>query len=287
MKHKKPLSIGIVLAFTLFFGTTASAHLPYVLPFQFNTDQDVATLYAGLADRYFEPEIPGGGTEGGYDITVTNPDGKTRHVEQISRHKQLTIIEINTKDNGTYKVDRTLVSRVFSKVLRDGRAVSVYKDVSPERKKELETRKIKDGVLQFLFDDEVKPDETIEEVRFINHVTAYVTRGKPNDAALKTTGKGFEFDFKTHPNSISVNSNLKFTALVDGKAVPGVDFEIFKQGSGESFKSLKSDSAGIVNVLFKQAGIYVLRASAPLEGIQDGKIANPNYINWLVIEVTP
>jgi hypothetical protein len=287
MEHKKPLSAGIVLAFTLIFGTTASAHLPYVLPFQFNTDQDVATLYAGLADRYFEPEIPGGGTEGGCDIFVTNPDGETRHVEQISRHKQLTIIEINTKDNGTYKVERTLISRVFPQVLRDGRAINVYKDVSPERKEKLEARKIKDGVVQFLFDDEVKPDETIEAVHFVNHVTAYVTRNKPNDAALKTTGKGFEFDFKTHPNSISVNSNLKFIALVDGKAAPGIGFEIFKQGLGESFKSLKSDSAGIVNVLFKQAGIYVLRASAPLDGVQDGKIANPHYINWLIIEVTP
>jgi hypothetical protein len=255
-----------------------------VLPFQFHTDKDVTTLYAGSADRYFEPEIPGGATEGPYAFTVTNPAGETRPAENISRHKQLTLIEIDTREKGTYKVERTLTSRAFPQVLHQGEAVDVAYDVPPEERKEREAEKIKDGKLQFLFGDEVKPGEVVP-VRFVNHITAFVTRETPNDAALKTTGKGFEFDFRTHPNEISVQSGLKFIALVDGKPAPGIEFEVFKQGGDDSFKTLKSNPAGLVNLRFAQAGLYVLRAQAPLESVRAGKIVNPRYINWLVVEV--
>jgi hypothetical protein len=275
MKHTKLT----VLALTLIFNT-ASAHLPYVLPFQFNTDKDIATLYAGSADRYFEPEIPGVG----YDITVTNPLGESDQAEYISRHKQLTLIEIDTKDNGTYKVDRVLVSRVFPQVLRGGKAVDVYYEVSPEERRELEAQRVKEGEVKFVFEDEVKPNE-IEEVRYVNHVTAYVTKNKPNNAALKITKKGFEFDFKTHPNAISVKSGLKFTALVDGKPAPEIDFKVL-QKDHEPIQTVKSDSKGLVSINFKQAGTYVLNGWITLDVI-NGKITNPRYINWLVIEVLP
>ena len=61
MKHTKlslnGLLCGLFCLLALSLGATASAHgLPYVLPFQFHTDQDVATLYAGNSERYFAPE---------------------------------------------------------------------------------------------------------------------------------------------------------------------------------------------------------------------------------------
>ncbi|MDR0762446.1 MAG: DUF4198 domain-containing protein [Campylobacteraceae bacterium] len=284
MKHKKFSLASKVLVLTLIFGTTALAHLPYVLPLQFHTDQNVVTLYAGLSDKYFEPEMPGGGAEGGYDITVTNPSGKTKHAEYISRHKQLTLIEINTPSEGTYKVNRTLLSAALPHVVREGKAVRVLDVVSPERRKELEAQRTEER--RFLFRDEVKPDE-IEDVQIINHVITYVTRDKPNEAALKPVGKGFEFDFKTHPNSVSVKSGIKLTALIDGEAAPEIIFDFYKQGVDKTIHSAKSDHNGIVNVRFNQSGIYVLRAQAPLESVKDGKIVNTRYINWLIIEVKP
>jgi hypothetical protein len=285
MRHKKLSLTGVVSVLALTFSVTASAHLPFVVPFQFHTDQEVVTLYAGSADKYFEPEIPGGGAEGGYDFTVTNPAGETDHVEQISRHRQLTLIEIDTPKAGTYKVERTLVSRAFPQVAHQGRAVEVS-DATGEERKAQEARRIKDGVRQFFFADEVKPADIVG-VRFVNHVTTYVTRDTPNDAALKTSGKGFEFDFRVHPNRVSVKSGLQFVALVDGKAAPGVTFEVFRQGEDKTFK-LKSDAAGLVEVRFEQPGVYVLRAGdAPLESLRGGKVVNPRYINWLIFEVRP
>lgn len=290
MKHTKlssnGLFRGLFCLLALGVSATASAHLPYVLPFQFHTDQDVATLYAGSADRYFEPEIPGGGAEGGYDFTVTNPVGETGHVEFISRHKQLTLIKIDTREAGTYKVERTLVSADLPHVLRDGESVRVLSGISPERRKEFEAMKTEDGKRRFLFEDEVKPTE-ITGVRFINHITAYVTRDKANDAALKTSGKGFEFDFKVHPNEVSVQSGFKFVARVDGKAAAGIRFKVYKEGDSRPVQTVQSDRAGLVNLSFEQAGVYVLNAGAPLKSVRDGKIVNPRYLNWLVVEVRP
>ncbi|MDR2091839.1 MAG: hypothetical protein LBP58_00735 [Azoarcus sp.] len=59
---------------------------------------------AQLGSWNIEPEMPGGNSKNGfYDITVTRPAGETDHVEQISRHKQLTLIEIDTREEGTYR----------------------------------------------------------------------------------------------------------------------------------------------------------------------------------------
>jgi hypothetical protein len=287
MKHQKLILSGLFSLLALSVNPTASAHgLPYVLPFQFHTDQDVATLYAGNSDRYFEPEMPGGNENGFYDITVTNPAGETDHVEQISRHKQLTLIEIDTKEEGTYKVNRTQISAALPHVVRQGESVRVLdNDMPPERRKEFEAMKTEDGKRRFLFDDEVKANEIVG-VEFINHITAYVTRGKPS--APKTAGKGFEFDFKVHPNAVSVKSGLQFVALVDGKAAAGIAFEVYRQGGDEPVqRDIKSDRAGLVDVRFDQPGVYVLSAEAPLESVRKGKVVTPRYINWLVIEVRP
>ncbi|MDR2451474.1 MAG: DUF4198 domain-containing protein [Candidatus Accumulibacter sp.] len=288
MKHQKLSLDALLAALALGLSATASAHgLPYVLPFQFHTDQDVVTLYAGNSERYFEPEIPGGNSLNGYyDITVTHPAGETDHVEQISRHRQLTLIEIDTKEAGTYKVERTQISRVFPSVAYQGKSVDVVEKASldEEERKSREAKKIEDGERRFFFDDEVKPEEIVP-VQYVNHITAYVTRGKPS--APKIAGKGFEFDFRTHPNEVSVPSGLQFVALVDGKAAAGITFKIYRQGSEEVFRKVQSDRAGLVDVRFEQAGVYVLSAQAPLESVRNGKVVNPRYINWLVLEVKP
>jgi hypothetical protein len=128
----------------------------------------------------------------------------------------------------------------------------------------------------------------IETVQTTVHLTTFVTRSKPSDAALKTSGKGFEFDFKVHPNEIGVQSGLQFAALLDGKLTPEISFEVYRQGSGKSFKTVKSDRAGLVDLAFEQAGIYVVRGvKAPLEKIRDGRIVTAIYANWLIIEVAP
>jgi hypothetical protein len=288
MQYKKLSLAALFSLLALSISSTASAHggAPYILPFQFTTDQDVATLYAGDSERYFEPEDPGGNEKNGYyDVTVTNPNGETNHVENISRHKQLTLVEIDTREKGTYKVNRTLVSRALPYVARQGRAIRVLDfDIPPEGREEWAARKTEDGKRLYLFQDEVKPDEIVG-VEFINHVTAYVTRETPSTPKL--AGKGFEFDFKTHPNEISVQSGLKFIALVDGKPAPGVTFDVRQQGVDEPVQRVKSNPAGLVDLRFAQAGLYVLRAQAPLESVRAGKIVNPRYINWLVVEVKP
>jgi hypothetical protein len=286
MKYQKLALTGLFSLLALSVNPTASAHgLPYVLPFQFTTDKDVTTLYAGNTDRYFEPEDPGGNEGGYYDITVTNPDGETSHIENISRHKQLTLIEIDTREKGTYKVNRTQISAKLPHVARQGVAVRVLgNDMPPERRKEFEALKTEDGKRRFLFEDEIKPDEVVG-VEFINHITAYVTRETPSTPKL--SGKGFEFDFKVHPNEISVQSGLKFIAQVDGKPAPGVEFKVYQQGVDKPVQRVKSNPTGLVDLRFEQAGLYVLSAQAPLESVRAGKIVNPRYINWLVVEVKP
>jgi hypothetical protein len=272
--------------------TNALAHLPYILPFQFHTDKDIVTLYAGSSERYFEPEIAGGGVEGGYDFTVTNPKGESNTAihngGHITRHKQLTLIEIDTPYEGTYKVERILLSRNFPQALHKGEALDVQSidELTPKEKRELESKKIVDGKRKFFLEDELNKED-ITNVRYINHITTYVTKGKPNQSALKPNNKGFEFDFKTHPNLINVKSGLKFITLIDGKAESNVEFEVFKQGMDKPLKEAKSTNNGVIHISFEQPGIYVLKAQAPLDSIRDGKIIEQRYINWLVIEVKP
>lgn len=272
----------LIAAVGLAFSQTASAHLPYVMPFQFNTDRDVTTLYAGSSDRYFEPEIAGGNTNNGfYDFKVTDPSGKTNPIRDLSRHKQLTLAEIETAKPGTYKIDRTLVARLNYLIGDDNKKIRVYAN---ELKERFEKHKFKDGKRHFYFEDEIGGAQATE-VQYVNTVTAFVTRDTPNDAALKPTGKGFELGYKVHPNKVSRKSGLQFITLFDGDAVPDIAFDIYGKGDSKPSKTIAADKSGSVNVQFDHPGVYMLTAWVPNEDIKDGKLVERKYAIWLTVEV--
>ncbi|CAN5292184.1 DUF4198 domain-containing protein [soil metagenome] len=62
---------------------------------------------------------------------------------------------------------------------------------------------------------------TVVEVQTINRSEAYVSRGAPNDAALKPRGEGLEFQALTHPDKIAAGEAARFVLLLDGKPLAG------------------------------------------------------------------
>ena len=89
---------------------------------------------------------------------------------------------------------------------------------------------------------------------------SFVTKGKPSPTP-QVENKGFEFKFLTHPNELYVGESLKAQVLMDGKAVPNLEVDVFKGASSYQPNAkreqphVKTNAKGEVEVKFNEAGI--------------------------------
>ncbi len=241
---------------------TAMAHTQYVVPFNFATEKDVATLQAAAAEDFFIPDHPLK-----TDFQLTSPDGKTSKIDTVTVFKEVTIIEASTPDKGTYKI-ATSSERVGKQALVDGKWLAV-RAATPAPAVPVANTSNPPAVpapaaaRRFITEAEVKPGTEVLETRSSSQAVTYVSKGAPNNVVLKTTGKGLELDFKTHPNDIYLDQGLSFVVLLDGKPAADATFSLHRAGVKGESKPVKSDSKGLVNIKFEQAGGYLLEGSYP------------------------
>jgi uncharacterized GH25 family protein len=100
---------------------------------------------------------------------------------------------------------------------------------------------------------------------------AYVTKGAPNQAALKPTGKALEIQALTHPNSITAGTEAEFVLLFEGKPLSGAELTLFRSAGFYDGRKVaaqvKSDTAGRFKLKPQDAGTYLIlvrhRGEAP------------------------
>jgi uncharacterized GH25 family protein len=236
---------GAAIAALLVSGS-GSAHMPYVLPTRFDIGSgDHVTISSSFAEDAFVPEV----AMRDAPFHLIRPDGTPGEVGPVTYLRDLSVFEADVKQDGTYRITTGQ---------RSGRKSTMYRDGD-----KWQFRGERDGVM---------PAGAIPvAVQSMTLADAYVTRGQPNDAALRPSGKGLEIQPLTHPNAITAGSEARFVLLFDGKPLAATDITLFrgagvydgrkvpaqiKTGVDGGF-TLKPDSAGTYLVLARH------RAKAP------------------------
>ncbi len=93
---------------------------------------------------------------------------------------------------------------------------------------------------------------------------AFVTAGKPNDAALKTTGSGLELVPVTHPNDLAAGEPISFRFVLDGKPAANVEVDVIAGGTRwrNQLNEMKytTDKDGRVTMTWDAPGMYSMQA---------------------------
>jgi len=226
--------------------SAAQAHMPYVLPTLFDLGKgDHVTVMSAFAEDAFVPEV----AMRDAPFHLIGPDGNTLPAGPVTHLRDLSVFEANIPADGTYRV---------TSGQRAGRMGKMFK---------------LNGKWEIRGEGGEPPaGAELVDVQSMTLAEAYVTRGQPNDAALKPTGKALEIQAVTHPNAIAAGSEASFVLLFDGKPLAGEEITVFRSaGTYDGRKilaQLKSDTNGRFAVKPEDAGTYLIlvrhRGAAPV-----------------------
>lgn len=224
---------------------SASAHMPYVLPTQFDTQKaDHVTVESAFAEDAFLPEV----AMRDAPFHLIGPDGARLPTGPVTTLRDLTIFEADIKTDGTYRITTGQRAGRTGKMVRDGdKWVMGGEGGAP------------------------KPGAQQVDVQSMTLADTYVTRGAPTTAALKPRGEALEVQAVTHPNAITAGSTADFILLFDGKPLAATDITLFRAAGLHDGRKVaaqvKSDAAGRFTLRPDDAGTYLLlvryRGQAP------------------------
>ncbi|HVJ00860.1 MAG TPA: DUF4198 domain-containing protein [Sphingomonas sp.] len=246
MGFGKTMRLGIVGGLLL-AGSTAHAHMPYLLPNLFDAGSaDHVTIQAAFGEDAFQPEI----AMRDAPFHFVGPDGVRGTVGTVTYLRDLSIFEADLKAPGTYRMTTgQRLGRKGKMYQVDGRWVMAGEAGAPPA------------------------GAQAVEVQSMTLSEAYVTRGEPTTAALKPLGQALEIQPVTHPNTITSGSEAAFVLLFDGKPLADTEVAVFRAAGNYDGRKvagqLRSDAAGRFTLRPADAGVYLIlvrhRTRAPAD----------------------
>jgi hypothetical protein len=250
----------------------ASAHTPYLAPFNFAPTQPIVTVQNALTDNtFFVPEFPIKGD----DYEVTDAGGTVSTGKGISL-AELGLFETKLPREGTYRIstgNRDVRTLTLAQI--DGK----WKPVKmPEN-----------GVVNPPFADQSKlPTGTkVIPVKTMVRAETYISYNKPSDRVPPPANEGLEIAPITHPNRVFAGQSFAFTLLFDGKPVTA-EYQVFRANDAyaRANYSLSAKAAeGDGRIEFSEPGIYVIEVS------RNWTLGNPDdprtWLTSLTLEVAP
>lgn len=222
----------------------------YLLPSNFGPVREYVTIQAGQSEPYFTPvaaiRAPG-------DFLAIDPRGASVKLTATIL-RELAIMEAPLTSDGTWRF--TTGDRV-ARTNKWARVNGEWKPVRPANSPARGAAQVEESAIP-------AGAERMDSIGILKAET-YVSRNKPDRAALATTGKGFELSPVSHPNEVYADEAFRFVFLSEGKPVPGQTFSVVK--SGEQYKDSpsrtdgKADAQGQASVKLKDPGVYVLEAN--------------------------
>jgi hypothetical protein len=145
---------------------------------------------------------------------------------------------------------------------------------------------------RFVAEDQVPANAKTVQTTNTYIAESFVTKGKPSPIP-QVENKGFEFKFLTHPNELFAGESLKAQVLMDGKAVPNLEVDVFKGASSYQPNAkrdqphVKTNAKGEVEIKFSEAGIYLITAAYPEASTDNTKQpVTQTYTYSVTVEVT-
>ncbi len=181
------------------------------------------------------------------NVKVWQPDGTEGKLQNGATGRYRSVFDVELNKQGTWKIGTSMAGIMGS-----------YKQGG-------EQKRLPRGAAAADLAKLIPADATdvqISENSSRNEI--FVTAGAPTTTVLKTTGKGLEVEWLTHPNDLVSGETAKLRFLADGKPAAGIDVELVPGGVRYRDKlndqALKTDANGVLTVTFPTPGMYWLEA---------------------------
>ena len=271
---------------------------PYLIPDVFDASSNNISFQSGVTvEKFYVPTV-----NFKTSYVVTDPTGKQTPVEAAGQLKRFSVGEFDLSVDGTYRIrtqdatgNPTKYAQVDGRWLRVRPARPANAAAMPAKPMTAQPAKAAAAPAQpprAITADQVPANAPTLEVA--NHFIAetFVSKNKPS-AIAAPTNKGFELKFISHPNELFAGESFKAQLLLDGKALPNVEVDVFKgassyqAGANREQPSVNSNKKGEFEINFTEAGIYLIAISYP-EANPDNtqKPAAANYTYSLSVEVS-
>lgn len=188
-------------------------------------------------------------------LIIVGPDGATLQPQNSATGKLRSTFDVHLANPGTYRIA----------VVNAGLSASWDVDGKPKRWR---------GSPENFASEVPKDAKDLKVTQSAGRVETFVTAGRPNETALKATGKGLEMVPVTHPNDLFAGEPATFKLLLDGKPAAAQSVEIIPDGIRYRDKqdelSAISDKDGQFTVTWPNAGRYWLETT-----LEDDKATMP------------
>lgn len=184
-------------------------------------------------------------------LVITAPDGTTVPAENLSTGKLRSSFDLQLKQAGTYRVA----------VLNEGLVASWDEDGKTRRWRGTADRLAAEVPAQ-------AKDLKVSESQ--GRLETFATAGKPNDGALKPSGRGLELQPLSGIADLFVGEEATFRFLLDGKPAANLEVEVIRDGSryrnAIGAQHFRTDADGLVKLAWTAPGLHWIGAS-----LQDNK----------------
>lgn len=242
---------------------TVHAHTSYMLPniFAANLERHV-TVQSSFAEEFFRPEI----AVDSDDFHVILPDGQRAEFENVSKHRQLVVLESPIAEEGTYRFTTGVRhGRVGKLAMVDGEWQPVRGDDVPANASDVKTSQT----------------ETVADV--------YISKKAPTRAPVDMSIGRLVIQPVTHPSDIYLDTGFAFKILFDGQPLGNQPISVDRGGArydAEKYhEEVTTEADGSIALSFDRPGIYVVmtrhRADAPAGAETDIR----SYTTSLTFEV--
>lgn len=266
---KPVLRAALFAGLGLTVATGALAHTSYLLPNYFSvTEGKMITLEGGFAEKMFSSDVALTSKE----FHLYRPDGKRDTFDKVASFEQITILESDINEPGTY---------LFTSGERLGRMSTIAKvkgewvTVNPEDPKAQVPKEATD----------------VSKSQTATVTDVYVTKGKPSDAVLKLPPQGhLAFTPITHPSAIFLDEGFEMAVSWGGKPLANFETILYRQGGDYDEKkfeqSNKTDANGKLKLKFDRPGIYMIMARRMGDSPKGAATPYRSYTTSLTFEVT-
>lgn len=243
----------------LLFNSPASAYTAYLLPQNFAPSATVTTD-AAYATEFFSPAIPLGSS----DFHAVTPEDSRATFSAVRVAPPATTLDLAVVTNGTYLLTTgEMLGPVTPMVGIDGG-----------------WRPLQQGELA----PEGAPTTTLQTVA---QAGAYVTRGRPTQAALDNLSGALVIVPVTHPNRIAQAEGFIVQLMFNGAPFPSMPLVLYAEGEPETNldRAFVTGADGRATLTFDRPGKYavVIRHRGPAPAGSEAQIRS--YTTSLTFEV--
>ncbi|TBR40030.1 MULTISPECIES: DUF4198 domain-containing protein [Dyella] len=241
---KRSLTLtAMALAFAL--PMAAQAHKMWMVPSATNVSgaDPWVTVDAAVSNDLFYPDhVPGDLSR----LVITAPDGQPVKAENTNTGKYRSEFDVHLTQQGTYRI--AMVNEgIFASYEMDGQKKRWRGDAAGLAKE------LPAGA------------KNVEVSEAVNRVETFVSNGKPNESALKPTGKGIELVPVTHVTDLVAGEGATFQLLIDGK--PASDMKVTAIAGATRYRNAQDEfeattgKDGKFTLNWPKAGMYWINAS--------------------------